>query len=59
MTFTAIRPHLGRVNGRETSLLSVAHASVLLSALSVVLRAFYGSPAPRKYSCRTKKLSSS
>ena len=57
MTLTAIRPDVGRAKGRETSLLKVSHASWLISALSVVLRALYGSPAPRKYACRTKKLS--
>ena len=39
MTFTAIRPDFGLSNGRDVSLLSVAQASSLISALSVVLSA--------------------
>ena len=37
MTFTAIRPDTGFGNGREVSLCSVAQASALISAFSVVL----------------------
>jgi len=33
MTFTAMRPDLGLSNAREVSLLSVAQASPLISAL--------------------------
>ena len=40
MTFTAMRPDLGLSNGREVSLLSVAQASSLISAFSVVLSDF-------------------
>jgi hypothetical protein len=57
MTLTAIRPVDGRRNGLDVSLLSDAHASSSISALSVVFSALYGSLAPRKYACRTKKLS--
>jgi len=39
MTLTAMRPDRGFAKGREVSLLSVAQASSLISALSVVLRA--------------------
>jgi len=39
MTLTAIRPDPGLVNGRDVSLLRVAQASALISALSVVLSA--------------------
>ena len=39
MTFTAILPDFGLSNGREVSLLSVAQASSLISAFSVVLSA--------------------
>ena len=39
MTLTAIRPDVGRSNGRERSLRSVAQASSLISALRVVFRA--------------------
>jgi hypothetical protein len=39
MTFTAMRPDFGLSNGREVSLFSVAQASSLISALSVVLSA--------------------
>src|SRR4029077_3585250 len=48
MTFTAMRPDAGLSNGRDVSLLSVAQASALISAFSVVLSALYGSLAPRK-----------
>ena len=48
MTLTAIRPLFGIGNGRDTSLLSVAHTSASISALSVVLSAPYGSFWPRK-----------
>ena len=48
ITFTAIRPDFGLSNGRDVSLFSVAQASSLISALSVVLSALYGSFAPRK-----------
>src|ERR1017187_7489961 len=48
ITFTAIRPDLGLSNAREVSLCNVAQASSLTSAFSVVLRALYGSLAPRK-----------
>ena len=58
MTLTAMRPDSGRSNGRDVSLCRVAHASASISALRVVLSALYGSLAPRKYACRTKKLSS-
>src|SRR5260370_14401171 len=58
MTLTAIRPDLGFSKAREVSLCRVSHASRSISALSVVLSALYGSLAPRKYACRTKKLSS-
>ncbi len=47
MTFTAIRPDAGGANGRDVSLCSVAQASSLISAFSVVLSALYGSLAPR------------
>src|SRR5229473_5133720 len=57
MTFTAIRPDFGLGNGREVSLCSASHASLSISAFSVVLRELYGSFAPRKYAWRTKKLS--
>lgn len=36
MTFTAILPDDGRLNGRDMSLLRVAQASSLISALSDV-----------------------
>ena len=36
MTFTAIRPDFGLSKGREVSLFSVAQASALISAFSVV-----------------------
>ncbi len=49
MTFTAMRPDFGFGNAREVSLFSVAQASASISALSVVLREPYGSPAPKKY----------
>ena len=39
MTFTAIRPDFGLSNGREVSLCSVAQASSLISAFSVVFSA--------------------
>ena len=39
ITFTAMRPDFGLSNGREVSLLSVAQASALISAFSVVLSA--------------------
>ena len=39
MTFTAMRPEAGLLNGYETSLFRVSQASLLISALSVVLRA--------------------
>ena len=39
MTFTAMRPDFGLGNGREVSLFSVAHASSLISAFSVVFSA--------------------
>jgi len=39
MTLTAMRPERGLEKGREVSLLSVAQASSLISALRVVLRA--------------------
>ena len=39
MTFTAMRPDFGFSNGREVSLFSVAQASSLISALSVVFSA--------------------
>jgi hypothetical protein len=39
MTLTAMRPDLGVSKGREVSLLSVAQASALISALRVVFRA--------------------
>jgi len=39
MTFTAMRPDEGFGNGREVSLLRLAQASSLISALRVVLRA--------------------
>ena len=42
ITFTAIRPDFGLSNGRDVSLLSVAQASSLISALSVVLSALVG-----------------
>ena len=42
MTLTAMRPDLGLSKGREVSLLSVAQASSLISALRVVLRALVG-----------------
>jgi hypothetical protein len=45
MTFTAMRPEVGLAKGLEVSLLSVSHASSLMSALSVVLSARYGSLA--------------
>ncbi len=48
MTLTAMRPDSGRSNGREMSLWSVAQASGSISAFRVVLRALYGSLAPRK-----------
>src|SRR5579863_5676 len=48
ITFTAIRPDFGFSNGREVSLFSVAQASSLTSAFSVVLSDLYGSFAPRK-----------
>ena len=48
MTFTAMRPDFGLAKAREMSLFSVAQASASISALSVVLRALYGSFAPRK-----------
>src|SRR5665213_1289305 len=48
MTLTATRPDFGLGNARDVSLLSVAHASASISALSVVLRALYGSFAPKK-----------
>ena len=48
MTFTAIRPDFGFAKGRDVSLWSVAQASALISAFSVVLSALYGSLAPRK-----------
>ena len=38
MTLTAMRPERGLENGHEVSLLSVAQASSLISALRVVLR---------------------
>jgi hypothetical protein len=37
MTLTAMRPDFGLANGREVSLLRVAQASSLISALRVVL----------------------
>ena len=43
MTFTAMRPDSGLSKGREVSLCRVSHASSLISALSVVLSALYGS----------------
>lgn len=58
MTLTAILPDSGFGKGREVSLCRVAQASSLISAFRVVLRALYGSFAPRKYAWRTKKLSS-
>ena len=48
MTFTAMRPDSGLSKGREVSLCSVSHASSLISALSVVFSALYGSFWPRK-----------
>ena len=42
ITLTAMRPDLGLSKGREVSLLSVAQASSLISALSVVLSALVG-----------------
>ena len=39
MTFTAMRPDFGLSNGRDVSLWSVAQASALISALSVVFSA--------------------
>ena len=39
ITLTAMRPVFGTGNGRETALLSVAHTSASISALSVVLSA--------------------
>jgi hypothetical protein len=39
ITFTATRPLEGLSNGRDVSLLSVAQASALISALSVVFSA--------------------
>lgn len=39
MTFTAIRPDFGASNAREVSLLSVSHASTLISDFRVVLSA--------------------
>ena len=49
MTQAAIRPHLEASKGRDVSLLSDAHASRSVSALSVALCALYGSLAPKKY----------
>ena len=48
MTFTAMRPDSGLSKGRDVSLCSVSHACSLISALSVVLSALYGSFWPRK-----------
>lgn len=48
ITFTAIRPLAGFLNGRDVSLLSVLQASSLISAFSVVFSDLYGSFAPRK-----------
>ena len=45
-----MRPDFGFSKGREVSLWSVSQASWLISALRVVLRALYGSLAPRKVS---------
>ena len=42
MTFTAMRPDVGLANGLEVSLWRVSQASWLISALSVVFRAWYG-----------------
>ena len=39
MTFTAMRPDLGLSKAREVSLLRVAQASSLISALRVVFKA--------------------
>jgi hypothetical protein len=39
MTFTAMRPCFGFSKGRDVSLFSVAHASALISAFSVVFSA--------------------
>jgi predicted TIM-barrel enzyme len=39
MTLTAMRPEAGFGNGREVSLLRVAHASSSISAFSVVFSA--------------------
>ena len=39
MTFTAMRPESGLLNGYETSLFRVSQASLSISALSAVLRA--------------------
>ena len=39
MTFTAMRPDSGLLKGRDVSLFSVAQASSLTSAFSVVLSA--------------------
>ena len=48
ITFTAMRPDSGFGKGREVSLCRDSHASSLISALSVVFSALYGSFAPRK-----------
>jgi hypothetical protein len=48
MTLTAIQPEVGLSNGRDVSLFNAAQASALISALRVVLRALYGSFAPRE-----------
>ena len=44
MTFTAIRPDFGFLNGREVSLLSEAQASASISAFSVVFKRNHAVP---------------
>jgi hypothetical protein len=56
ITLTAIRPLFGFSKGREVSLFSVAQASSLISAFSVVFSALYGSFAPRVAALHRKQL---
>jgi hypothetical protein len=58
MILTARRPDLGLRNGRDVLLCRDAQASLSISAFRLVLSDLYGSFCPRKYACRTKKLSS-